>query len=224
MCRMYIYFSSTISLVSLFYFSIFCLVCFLCYFPLNCCRYGNQQHPTGKKCSLLPKKPKISQISWESESSKCFNYTSTTILNSIIVANPNARAFTPEQYDVAEGILGIVSKNTLCNNVFCNTVFSMMTTRWTLYNYEKSHLSFPKLWLNKFVKLVKLAKTFNHWPKLWWELNPEAIISLMLSQIGHWAFCTTYASNNQPVPCTTMHVWFCRIELIESIWQKKAEF
>ena len=26
-----------------------------------------------------------------------------------------------------------------------------------------------------------------------------------------------------PVPCTTMHDWFCQIELIESIWQKKAE-
>ena len=26
-----------------------------------------------------------------------------------------------------------------------------------------------------------------------------------------------------PIPCTTMYDWFCQIELIESIWQKKAE-
>ena len=51
---------------------------------------------------------------------------------------------------------------------------------------------FPKLRLNKFVKLVKLAKIFNHWSKLGWELN----ISLMVSQIGNWAFCSTCASNN----------------------------
>ena len=45
---------------------------------------------------------------------------------------------------------------------------------------------FPKLQVNKFAKLVKLAKTFNHWPKLWWELNPSPkIISLLLSQIAN---------------------------------------
>ena len=26
-----------------------------------------------------------------------------------------------------------------------------------------------------------------------------------------------------PVPCTTMHNWFCQIELIQLIWQKKAK-
>ena len=35
--------------------------------------------------------------------------------------------------------------------------------------YPKNGRVFHKLQLNE---LVKLAKTFNHWPKLWWELNP----------------------------------------------------
>ena len=68
-------------------------------------------------------KHKIFQFFRESQSSEYFNYTSATIFNSITVvnpnANPNARAFTPEQYDMAERILGIVSYNTLFNNVFC---------------------------------------------------------------------------------------------------------
>ena len=66
---------------------------------------------------------------------------------------------------------------------------------------------FPKSRLNK---LVKLAKTFNHWPKLWWELKRgPKIINLMLSQIGHWVFCTTGSSNNHQfhaLPCVTVFV------------------
>ena len=46
-------------------------------------------------------------------------------------------------------------------------------------------------------KFSKLAKNFDHWPKRWWELNPgPRFISLMLYQMGHRAFCTTYALNN----------------------------
>ena len=32
---------------------------------------------------------------------------------------------------------------------------------------------FPKLQLNKIVKFVKLAKPFNHWPKLWKGVEPR---------------------------------------------------
>ena len=64
---------------------------------------------------------------------------------------------------------------------------------------------FLKLRLKKFVKLVKLAKNFNHWSKLWWDLNPGTrIIGLMLYQISHWVFCTTCASSNHQfhvLPC-----------------------
>ena len=62
---------------------------------------------------------------------------------------------------------------------------------------------FPKLRLSKF---SKLAKNFDHSPKLWWKLNPgPRIISLMLYQIGHWAFCSTCASNKHQFTSSMYH-------------------
>ena len=53
---------------------------------------------------------------------------------------------------------------------------------------------FPELPPNEFVKLVKLTKNFNHWPKLWWEMNPGSkIISLTL----------LYHLKQSPVTCIT---------------------
>ena len=85
---------------------------------------------------------------------------------------------------------------------------------------QKRQLSSPKLWLNKFVKLVQLANIFNHWPKFWWELNQGPWIT---SPDRPLIFLYHLYLEQSLVLCITMHEWFCQIEPIESIGQKKAE-
>ena len=46
---------------------------------------------------------------------------------------------------------------------------------------------------------------------------PEALLDRPMSFLYHLCL------KQSPVPCATMHDWFCQIELIESILQNKAE-